>query len=204
MWPIVYNYRRAAHEHVSTIYVHSFIHSFIQAMSIAHLQVHYYSEALPTQRGCILCRNFTPKRHRQLWVKDSPKIPTWRLERESNPWPFRRKASTLPMCHPRPTNVNSTPSVTRPPLTHLPLSSMHWIILELTFATPSIHINSFIFKFIYIEHLYSYTSLSSLNLSKRQSILNADASPRCYGSLRRLLTYLPILLTYRLLFVLLS
>jgi len=27
------------------------IHSFIQAISIAPLQVHYYSEALPTQHG---------------------------------------------------------------------------------------------------------------------------------------------------------
>ena len=32
----------------------------------------------------ILCRNFISKRHRQLRVKDSPKVPTWRLERESN------------------------------------------------------------------------------------------------------------------------
>src|SRR6218665_2939634 len=29
----------------------SFIHSFIQAISIAPLQVHYYSEALPKQQG---------------------------------------------------------------------------------------------------------------------------------------------------------
>ena len=37
----------------------------------------------------ILCRSFTPKRrHRQLRAKDLPKVPTWRLERESNPWPF--------------------------------------------------------------------------------------------------------------------
>src|SRR6218665_1608049 len=36
------------------------IHSFIQAISIAPVQVHY-SEALPTQHGhCALCRNFTP------------------------------------------------------------------------------------------------------------------------------------------------
>src|SRR6218665_1890541 len=28
------------------------IHSFTQAISIAPLQVHYYSEALPTQHGC--------------------------------------------------------------------------------------------------------------------------------------------------------
>ena len=47
----------------------------------------------------ILCRNFTPKSHRQLWVKDLPKVPTWRLERESNPWFFRTKASTLPNRH---------------------------------------------------------------------------------------------------------
>jgi len=51
----------------------------------------------------ILCRNFTSKRHRQLWVKDLPKVPMWRLERESNPWTFRQKASTLPMCHTCPT-----------------------------------------------------------------------------------------------------
>ena len=50
----------------------------------------------------ILCRNFTPKHHRHLRVKDLPKIPTWQVERESNPWPFGRKASTLPMRHTRP------------------------------------------------------------------------------------------------------
>ena len=47
----------------------------------------------------ILCRSFTPKRHRQLWVKNLPKVPVWRLERESNPWPIGRKASSLPMHH---------------------------------------------------------------------------------------------------------
>jgi len=31
--------------------IHSFIYSFIQAISIAPLQVHYYSEALPTQHA---------------------------------------------------------------------------------------------------------------------------------------------------------
>ena len=35
----------------------------------------------------ILCGNFTPKRHRQLRVKDLPKVPTWRLEWDSNPRP---------------------------------------------------------------------------------------------------------------------
>jgi len=33
----------------SALITHSFIHSFIQAISIAPLQVHYYSETLPTQ-----------------------------------------------------------------------------------------------------------------------------------------------------------
>src|SRR6218665_2904438 len=39
----------------------SFIHSFIPAISIAPLQVLYYSEALPTTAR-ILYRSFTPKR----------------------------------------------------------------------------------------------------------------------------------------------
>ena len=47
----------------------------------------------------ILCRNFKPKRLRQLWVKDLHKVPTWRLEWELNPWPFGRKALTLPKRH---------------------------------------------------------------------------------------------------------
>ena len=37
--------------------------------------------------------------HRQLRVKDLPKVPTWQLERESNPRPFERKVSTLPMSY---------------------------------------------------------------------------------------------------------
>ena len=42
-------------------------HSFIsQTISIA-----------PFQTARILCRSFTPKRQRQLWVKDLSKVPTW-------------------------------------------------------------------------------------------------------------------------------
>src|SRR6218665_1097714 len=38
----------------NTVVLHSFIHLFIQATSIAPLQVDYYSEALPTQhRYCV-------------------------------------------------------------------------------------------------------------------------------------------------------
>jgi len=40
--------------------LYSFIHSFIQIISIAPLQVHYYWEALPTQRGYwVSCRSAT-------------------------------------------------------------------------------------------------------------------------------------------------
>src|SRR6218665_2614384 len=42
----------------------------------------------------ILCRSFTPKCHRQLRVKDLPKIFTWRLERDSNLQPSERGEST--------------------------------------------------------------------------------------------------------------
>src|SRR6218665_2795226 len=71
------------------------MHSFIPDISIAPLQVHDYSEALPTQHG--YCRNSTPKCQRQLRVRDSFKISTWRLERDSYPRPSGRQLSTLPM-----------------------------------------------------------------------------------------------------------
>ena len=32
----------------------------------------------------ILCQSFMPKRHRQLRIKDLPKVPMWRLERDSS------------------------------------------------------------------------------------------------------------------------
>ena len=78
-------------------YIHSFIHSFI------HTGYFYSASSSPLLlRGApdtarILCRSFTPKRHRQLRVKDLPKVPTRRLERESNPRPFWGKALNLPM-----------------------------------------------------------------------------------------------------------
>ena len=61
-------------------------------------------------------RNFTPKRQRQLWVKDFSKVPTWRLERESNPWPFGTKGLYS-------TNAPSTP---------------HSLLGLLAFISPSI------------------------------------------------------------------
>ena len=68
----------------------TFYYSFIPGISTAPLQVHYYSPR-------ILCRSFTAKRHMQLRMKDLPKVPTWRPERDSNQRPFGRKATSSPM-----------------------------------------------------------------------------------------------------------
>src|SRR6218665_708320 len=70
--------------------------SFIQTISMAPLQVHFYSEALPTQHGyCagVSRRSVTGNCE----LKNLSKVPTWRLERESNPRPSGRKLSTQPM-----------------------------------------------------------------------------------------------------------
>src|SRR6218665_1253829 len=47
----------------------------------------------------ILCRSFTPKRAGNCELRTCRKVTTWRLERNSNPRPFGRKASTLLMRH---------------------------------------------------------------------------------------------------------
>ena len=49
----------------------------------------------------IMVRSFTPKRYRQLRVKDlpMPKVLMRRLERDSNPWLFGRKVTNIPMSH---------------------------------------------------------------------------------------------------------
>src|SRR6218665_931094 len=72
-------------------FIHSFIYSFIHSFNHSG---HFYS-ALSSP---ILLRSapnystdtvseFHAEAHRQLQVKDLPKVPTWRLERESNPRP---------------------------------------------------------------------------------------------------------------------
>ena len=48
---------------------------FISIISIAPLQVHYYSETLPTQHRYCVGVN-TPKRDKQLRVKDLHKVHT--------------------------------------------------------------------------------------------------------------------------------
>ena len=73
------------------------------SISIAPLQVLYYSEALPTTAR-ILYRIFTPKRHKKLRVKDLHKVPTRRLERDSNPRPSSHRLNQgATTSRPRPT-----------------------------------------------------------------------------------------------------
>src|SRR6218665_1695371 len=69
--------------HISYCHIHSFIHSG-----------HFYSapSSPPLLRGAPNYRTdtvseFHAEAHRQLQVKDLPKVPTWWLERESNPRP---------------------------------------------------------------------------------------------------------------------
>jgi len=79
-------------------YYTSFIHSgYFYSASLSPL---LFKVAPDT--AWILCRNFTSNFHRKQWVKDLPKVPTWRLQRELNPWPSGQK--TLPMRHHAPTN----------------------------------------------------------------------------------------------------
>src|SRR6218665_2329291 len=83
------------------------IHSFIQALQVKLLRGTPNTAQIPR-------RSFTPKRHRQLRAKDLPKVPTWRLEQESNSRPFGRYVSTLPMSY------------------HAPLLSFLFIIITTT------------------------------------------------------------------------
>src|SRR6218665_1456816 len=69
------------------MHVYSFIHSFIHSG-------HFYSASSSPlllrgapDHSTDTVSEFHAEEHRQLQVKDLPKVPTWRLERESNPRP---------------------------------------------------------------------------------------------------------------------
>src|SRR6218665_3339935 len=68
---------------VTTLSIHSFIHSghFYSAPSSPLLLRGAPDYSTDT------VSEFHAEAHRQLQVKDLPKVPTWRLERESNPRP---------------------------------------------------------------------------------------------------------------------
>ena len=68
------------------------------SISIALLTAWAFQKCARSQHWYCVRVN-TPKRYRQLQVKDLPKVLTWWLERDSNPRPSSRKASTLPMWH---------------------------------------------------------------------------------------------------------
>src|SRR6218665_2870736 len=54
---------------------------------------------------------FHAEAHRQLQVKDLHKVPTWRLERESNPLYLRLKVIDSTNAPPRPTKFHSYSSI---------------------------------------------------------------------------------------------
>src|SRR6218665_575625 len=73
--------------HLACPTAHSFIHSFIHSG-------HFYSAPSSPlllsgapDYSTDTVSEFHAEAHRQLQVKDLPKVPTWRLERESNPRP---------------------------------------------------------------------------------------------------------------------
>src|SRR6218665_1458264 len=85
-------------------YIISFpCHLFICSVLIIHSGYFYSASSSPLLlRGApdtarILYLSFTPKRYRQLRVKDLSKVLTWRLDWDSTPRPFGRKVSNLPM-----------------------------------------------------------------------------------------------------------
>ena len=80
------------------------IHSFIQTIFRALLQIHYYSQVLPTQHGyCVRVSRQSATGNCE-W-KICRRSPMWRLERDSNPPPFKQKAMNLPMSHHAPQSV---------------------------------------------------------------------------------------------------
>src|SRR6218665_363671 len=68
------------------IAIHSFIQDIVYGASSSPLLLRGAPD--PAR---ILCQSFTTKRHRQLQVKDLLKVPTWRLERDSNPRPSNER-----------------------------------------------------------------------------------------------------------------
>src|SRR6218665_2108986 len=65
---------------VVKVFIHSFIHSgYFYSTSSSPLLLRGAPDTAQ-----ILCRSSMPKCHRKLRVKDLPKVPMWRIERDSN------------------------------------------------------------------------------------------------------------------------
>ena len=71
------------------------MHSFFPDISMAPLQIQRRSRL---QHWYCVGVN-TPKRYRQQQENDFPKVPTWRLQWDSNLRPSGRKAPNLPLSH---------------------------------------------------------------------------------------------------------
>ena len=93
-WYITHNSSLCTITHFESF--HSFVHS---AISIAPLQVLYYSEGRTPDYSTDTVSEFHAEAHRQLQVKDLPKVPTRRLERESNPRPSGWNSLSQPRHH---------------------------------------------------------------------------------------------------------
>src|SRR6218665_3615977 len=78
---------------------HSFIHSFSQAISIAPLQVRYYSEALPIYSTDTVSEFHVEAPSQATANEGLVQGPYVAVERDSNPRPFERKVTNLPKSH---------------------------------------------------------------------------------------------------------
>src|SRR6218665_991235 len=135
----------AAHHQFMAFNCHQ-IHKPNERFSFIHSRYFYSASSSPLLlRGTpdatrILCQSFTPKCHRQLRVKDLPKVPTRRLEWDLNPRPFGRKVMNLPMSH------------------HAPWLS---VLNDFNFVTPDIR-NDFPYKALRYTNTPSSSSSSSV------------------------------------------
>ena len=82
------------------------MHRVVLYLSISVALLTGLSETLPTTAVDTVSEFTRAKRYRQLQAKDFPKVPTWRLERDSNPRPTGGKALILPMCHHAPQDIH--------------------------------------------------------------------------------------------------
>ena len=155
---------------------YSFIHSFI------HSDPLYSAYSCPlllrsaTDTARILCRSFTPKRHRQLRVKDFPKVPTWRLERDSNPRLSGRKISTQIMRN------------------HVPRRGTWWrggVIFNSGRPIRAFHTRIIIHNYLDIMHIYMiqwlgvFVRLTSVTLVIELGLICRLARHRAYHFLKR-------------------
>jgi|SRR6218665_3130244 len=78
---------------------HSFIHSFIHSDHFCSAPSSQLLLRSAPDYSTDTASEFHAEAHRQLQVKEWPKVPTWRLERESNSRSSGRKSSSQPRCH---------------------------------------------------------------------------------------------------------